>query len=619
MGLFGFGGKKKEAKEESNSVKTTIEIDERWNRYYLKDVKSEVGNIVYITKNVVYIKTFKENKELKPGMFIHLELNNKNYKTQIVDSSETDVITAFLEEFNDIEFIKKHTAYIKERNPVKKISITPKDIENEKISSDLITLFNLLTEIEDPNTDATHLKLLLDLLPPLKNKVIEMANSVAEEATEEIKDIETAILRLGFEKLKKIISEYFDLFIANYRPQIETFENMSQLNLTKVETYKRVAPYISFQIKRKAGVILFLLDLVSSAATIFAKKDENYKNILKNSVYFYSYPIRQYEKNTFGEDFLHTNYEFIKSKIKPLVEVYDSYKLGHIFMYPFLTVEKEALNFSNRNLKRAYIYYLSFLIVNNLVYNDKKSGYILYNRLRRFGMSVNEVVDFLNEIVFTVNKALSNIGVKPFLRSPSPPSYTLDVSKAFPETADFKIIVDNYKKIAKGKENRLAVRTQDINFSSLLFWYLINDNSIGLSEKTFAVIPAKSIQNPDSLLVENLSSFDILYFKGIDGLNPTLYREFYKLWKNFEGVIITDFSYYSFMDYDPQKIQLFHILKDKKIDSPFLTENRKAYEFMVKYILDEYTWLTGKTDYKNLDEIYNNIHSLDSVWVNILQ
>ncbi|MEZ0323817.1 MAG: hypothetical protein ABWJ98_05875, partial [Hydrogenothermaceae bacterium] len=425
MGLFGFGGKKEEPKK-TEEKKSAIEIDDRWNRYYLKDIQaSDVGSIVYITKNVAYIKTFKENKELKPGMFLQIELNGKKYKTQIVDSSETDITAGFLEEFNDIEFIKKHTNLIQEKKPIKKISITAKDIENEKISSDLITLFNLLPEIEAPNTDAIQLKLLFDLLPPLRNKIIEISNSVSEGATEEIKDIETAILRLGFDKLKKVVSEYFDLFIANYKPQIENFENMSQLNLTKVEAYKRVAPYLSFQIKRKAGIILFLLDVVSSAATIFAKKDENYKNILKNSVYFYSYPLRQYERNIFGEDFLHTNYEFIKSKIKPLVEVYDSYKLGHVFMYPFLTVEKEALNFSNRNLKRAYIYYLSFLMVNNLVYNDKKSGYILYNRLRRFGMSVNEVVDFLNEIVFTVNKALSNIGVKPFLRSPSPPSYTL--------------------------------------------------------------------------------------------------------------------------------------------------------------------------------------------------
>ncbi|MCX7739120.1 MAG: hypothetical protein N2Z80_06905 [Hydrogenothermaceae bacterium] len=114
-----------------------------------------------------------------------------------------------------------------------------------KISSDLISLFNLLTEVEDPNTDALQLKILFDILPPLKNKVIEIANSVGEGAVEEIKD-ETAILRLGLDKLRKVVGEYFDLFIANYKPEIENFENLSQLNFTKVEAFNRIAPLLSF-------------------------------------------------------------------------------------------------------------------------------------------------------------------------------------------------------------------------------------------------------------------------------------------------------------------------------------------------------------------------------------
>lgn len=415
-----------------------------------------------------------------------------------------------------------------------------------------------------------------------------------------------------------MVGEYFDLFIANYKPEIENFENLSQLNLTKVEAFKKIAPLLSFQIRRRAGIVLLLLDIFSSGASIFYKKDEDYKKILKNSVQFYSYPLRKYEKFMFGEDFLSMNFKFINKRIKTLTDVYDSYKLGHLMLYPHYSIEREAINLSNRNLTRAYIYYITFLMVNNLVYNDKKSGYILYNRLRRFGMSVNEAVDFLNEIVFTVNKSLSNIGIKPYLRSPSPPSYNLDVLKVFPETADFKTLYDRFKEVGRGKENRVVMRTQDLTFSSLLFWYLINDGSLGLSSETFAVIPAKAVQNPDSLLVENLSSFDILYFKGLDDLDPTLYREFYKLWKNFEGVIIGDYSYYSFIDYDPQKIQLFHIIKEKKIDTPLYTENNKAYEFAVRQVQNDYTWLTGKTDYKNLTEIFSKHYTIDSIWNLIL-
>lgn len=614
MGLFGFGGKKEETKREKTK-QTFPEIDYRWDKYYLKDIfLPELGKVVYITKNIVYIKTEKENKELQAGMYAHIEIAGKKYKSMIIDASETYLTLALPEDFQNIDFIKKYINYLQTYKAQKKINISEDDIKNTKVSSDLISLFNLLTELEDPNTDAQQLKMLFDLLPPLKNKVIELANSMAERALEEIKDVETAILRLGLDRLRKIVGEYFELFVANYKPDFENFENISQMNLAKVECFKETAPLISFQIRRKAGIVLLLIDLVSSAASIFYQKDEKYRHTLKNSVYFYSYPMRQYEKSTFGEDFLSLNFKFISQKIKPLAEVYDSYKLGHLMFYPMYSVERESINMSNRNLKRAYIYYIVFLMVNYLVYGDKKSGYILYNRLRRFGMSLNEAIEFLNQVVFTVNKSLSNIGVKPYLRSPSAVSYNIDTTKIFPETTDFKTVYDRFKAVGQGKENRLVIRSQDINFSALLVWYLLNDNSIGLSSKTFAVLPVRSIQNPDSLLVENLSSFDIIYFKGLDELDPAMYREFYKLWKTFEGIIIADYSYYSFLDFDQQKIQLFHVIKDKKIDAPLLTENRKAYEFAVRYVQDGYTWLTGKTDYHNLEEIFLKTYDLDSIW-----
>jgi hypothetical protein len=41
--------------------------------------------------------------------------------------------------------------------------------------------------------------------------------------------------------------------------------------------------------------------------------------------------------------------------------------------------------------------------------------------------------------------------------------------------------------------------------------YLINDPEIGLHDKSFIIIPSEEIQNPDSLLIENLVGFEIVY------------------------------------------------------------------------------------------------------------
>ncbi|WP_297888253.1 hypothetical protein [Sulfurihydrogenibium sp.] len=157
------------------------------------------------------------------------------------------------------------------------------------------------------------------------------------------------------------------------------------------------------------------------------------------------------------------------------------------------------------------------------------------------------------------------------------------------------------------------MRTQDTAFSGYILNYLINDVEIGLSSKTFIIIPAEDIQNPDSLLVENLSGFDIIYFKNLDKLSPMIYREFYKLWKNFEGIIMGDYSYYSFIDFDSQKVQLFHIIKDSKIDLPMITEEKAVYDFIVSKLKDEYISLFQTTDFKNIDKIDSDLYDFESV------
>jgi hypothetical protein len=119
-------------------------------------------------------------------------------------------------------------------------------------------------------------------------------------------------------------------------------------------------------------------------------------------------------------------------------------------------------------------------------------------------------------------------------------------------------------------------------------------------------------------LIENLAGFDIVYFKNIDNLSPVIYREFYKIWKNFEGIIIADYSYYSFLDFDPTKIQIFHIIKENKIDIPLLTENQKAYNFLKEQAKNMYIELFEKSDFKNLDKIDSNLYDLESAFLMLL-
>ncbi len=592
-----------------------MEFDNRWDIYYItKPIKIEdFGEIEFISKSMLRIKTEKKTNLIQEGLTIQIKINNKNYRCYVLEITDRKIDLVFKEEFEDIFFIKENTKYIKSFKPTKKITISDKDFDNIKLPIDFINLINLLSEVDDPNTDAESLSLIIETLKPLKNKIIEEANKVSENIIEEIKDLKTAISHLGMDKIKKFTYQYFDLYITNYKNPIETFENNNQFNLTKIQTYKKFAPFIPFQPKRKAGILLLLLETVASVINLFVEKDTNYKNLLKNSVKLYSYPLRIYEKLIFGDDYISLNEIYIGRKLKVLSDVYDSYKIALLTLNPMMNLKTVPLNLSNKNLKRAYLYYLVFLASNFLVYNDKKSGYILYNRLNRFGMNVNEISEFLNEIVFYVNKVLTALKIKPYLRTPSPVTYNITCRKIFPDNQDFVDLIEAFRKVGKGKINRLAVRTQDAEFFGLLLDYLINDPEVGLHNKSYIVIPAEDIQNPDSLLIENLAGFDIIIFKNLENLSPILYREFYKLWKNFEGIIITEYSYYSFMDFDKQKVQLFHIIKENKVDAPLITVNNNAYKFMLDQAKNMYISLFENTNFKNLEKLEIDIYDLESV------
>jgi len=233
-----------------------------------------------------------------------------------LEITEKKIDLLFKEEFEDFDFIKKNTRFIESYKTSKKYTIIDKEIEDIRISQDFINAINLLSEVDDPNTEAESLSFVINQIPPLKNKIIEEANKASENAAEEIKDLPTAIARLGMDKIKKLSYQYFDLFVATYKNPMENFESFNQFNLTKVQTFKKFAPYISFQPKRKVGLLLLLLETVSSIANLFVEKDSNYKRILKNSLKFYSYPLRIYEKYLFGEDYLSLNERFLEKSLK---------------------------------------------------------------------------------------------------------------------------------------------------------------------------------------------------------------------------------------------------------------------------------------------------------------
>jgi len=198
-----------------------------------------------------------------------------------LEITDRKIDLAFKEEFEDIEFIKENTRFIENYKTSKKYTITDKEIEGIRISQDFINTINLLSEVDDPNTDTESLSFIINQIPPLKKQNYRRSKQIFWKCYRKIKDLPTAITRLGMDKIKKLSYQYFVLFVEMYKNSMENFESFNQFNLTKVQTFKKFAPYIPFQPKRKAVLLLLLLETVSSIANLFVEKDSNYKRILK--------------------------------------------------------------------------------------------------------------------------------------------------------------------------------------------------------------------------------------------------------------------------------------------------------------------------------------------------
>ena len=87
-----------------------------------------------------------------------------------MEITDRKIDLAFKEEFEDIEFIKENTRFIENYKTSKKYTITDKEIEGIRISQDFINTINLLSEVDDPNTDTESLSFIINQIPPLKKQ-----------------------------------------------------------------------------------------------------------------------------------------------------------------------------------------------------------------------------------------------------------------------------------------------------------------------------------------------------------------------------------------------------------------------------------------------------------------
>ncbi len=570
MGFFSLG--KKDNKQKELKKEEIITLNRRkFDRYIIKN-----GDIIDISKKGAKIRK-KDLRDIDQE-FLQLKIDSQSINCKVVQDKKDFFSVEFLDDFEKVEFIKNNIHKLEFSHLEKKI----KDIDFDICSKNdtLRAVINLLAELEDPNTTSEKMILYIRQIPDLEQEILEVANSVEEKVMVEIKDLPTAIARLGFNRLKKIVRDVVNKKISISENSLSFFEYFEAFNIFKTIFFKETAPLFSFRDVKNEGRTL--LSTETAIFSYFTNQKLNVKKFYKNSLRLYSGYSRVLERELFGIDVLDLGRRYFVDYLGFFKYLYDGYILAHLFLNPFLDLDDLKLSLSQRKLRFAYVAYLTFVTTIGVLQRDRKYMYISLNRLSRSGMDTGKVLEYINSVVSTGNNALSNMGLRRSLKPASIPTYSISLKKLFPENIYFSYLIERLSLIKRSK--RCALRHEDRSFAGYMLGVILNSQEADLKDQSFCVIPCKNLDD-EEIDINMFEGFDVVIFKDIDLLPEHLLKDFYKIWEEFEGIVISTFSTYSFLDFN--KPALYSFINPYIVDLPSYFNDSCSYDLMKDLVKDD--------------------------------
>ncbi len=574
MGFFSLG--KKEKKEPIKENKKEIKLNNRrWDRYLLND-----KHIIDISKKGAKIK--KENIQEIKKEFLEIKIGKNILKAKVIQDKKDYFSVEFLEEFKDLEFLRNSVYSLKEHTSEKRKT----DINFDLCSRNdtLRAVINLLAELEDPNTTSEKMIAYIKQIPDLEQEILEKANSVEEKLAVEIKDLYTAIARLGFNRLRNLVRDIITKKLSLNDNSLSFFEYYEAFNIFKTIFFKETAPLFSFRDIKNEG--RSLLSTETAIFSYYTNEKLSIKKFYKNPYRLYSGFSRILEEEIKGINILELGKNYFVDYLGFFKYLYDGYILAHLFLNPYLDLKQIKISLSQRKLRFGYVSYLTFLATVGVLQRDRKHMYKVINRLSRFGMDTGKVLEYINSVVSSANNALSNMGLRRVIKPASIPTYAISLKKIFPENIYFSYFESRIKLIEKVK--RVCFRHEDRQFLGYILDIVLNAQETKMKNKSFCIIPCKNLED-EEIDIHMFEGFDIVIFKDIDCLPEKLYRDFQKLWKEFEGTVITTFSIYSFLDYKNE--DLYKLLNPYIIDVPSFFNKSQMYDILKEKLsedLDEF-------------------------------
>lgn len=627
MGLFDYFSKKetngiKKGKSSQGSVndskqtpsKICLIFNKRRDiRYHIEPINTPIGDIFEMSKSGIRVKKKTDIQIDYSELIISIDSSAKPVKAEIIWQNKELFGIRLLEPFDSGLYIKKNFLALIEGEFPSDISLTFLDISRYKQYDFLTPLTNLMAELEHEDTNMQRLKIYVDNLYDVRQRVIN-DEAIAEEKRQKTKneqqlpipqtginipdlkevlmnramsgvnyDIKTAdlnlgIARLGIDNVKRISSDFVKKNISRFEVSISSFKSYQMFNILKTVMFKKLAPYFGY--KNEGGEGTSLLSLETTGIRILTqKREKELGNYYTSPLRLYSDISRTYENILFGQDFLQVTKTYFEKVVGIFQTILDGYLLSHQTLNPQYRMAKaQKLLIHKNNLTYGFVAYLTMLGTTFIMDNDRESGVVFIKKLLRTGIEQEKVMEFINEILSDANIVASEMGIKSTIRMPAYPTSNFRLDTFIPQDVHFDYLLKNLKDLVMKNGARMVLRYDDDIYCHYVLGKFLNIPDFGFDSKIFTVIPCENLTDKE-IMLEDIEKFDIVLFKNIDRLPYFHLKSFIRLWSNFEGKIIATIGNDRFIDFDMQ--DLHKVISPTIVDFPSSFMNANVQKKMI--------------------------------------
>jgi len=573
MGLFGFGKKKQES-ESRQTREEALRLNKRSaDRYWVENLPTSLGEGVDGAKNSIAVGA--KMGSLSVGDLLDLQIVQERYEAEVERVATTKVAFRLSPQLRQ-EILRLYLKTIIDEDPKTPACLDLKDIVHDQEIEINKALVNLMLELDDPNTNIEKFKSHIEALPKLKEELLKKANSIEKARAARVEDVGAAITRLGFSEVKKEVYDFINNEVNLSNTSLPQFRNFEAYHIFLTGFFKKLAPLFGFKDIKNEGQSL--LNMLIIPAVIINKQAPEAGKWYHSPKELFGLEMRFLERLTLGCDFIEISKDYFVQTLGVFRYLFDGFALGYQMLYPQYPLSID-IELSERKLKFGYLCYLSMLALRFLFANDNFSGYLLFGRLQRLGMSVDQSKAFIDELIQSTNDQLSKIGIESALRYKDIPSSQYTLSSILGSGIYVEYLAKSFSLFDKNG-TRLALRYEDESFAHDILEKILNLSEYGFRKEPFCVVPCERLVDED-LYLDQFKSFDIVIFKNVDKLPKRLFKDFEKIWKDFEGKCIATYSSYSMIDFDNEV--LYQLLNPFVVDFPSYHQSATLYVKMLSY------------------------------------